>query len=602
MAAPPLTPRQIDELRRAQVELGADPAAAVTRLRALVAASGEQADVLHLLGGALEATGDQAGARTALLRAVALAPYDAPVHNSLGNVLSALGDIGPALSAYRRACALLPSFGDAWFNLGLTLSGAGRFDEAIAALDRAIAIDPRAAKAISAKGDALRGAGDLAAAIEAYRQALAIDPDRGITLLNIGLAHRDDDRAADALPFLQRAEQALPRPEIAAAHAAALGELGRVGEAVAVYDRIAAQWPATFDAHRMRAQTMIEHGWPGDAYAAYASVARRFPGEPSAWSNWAMILFSHRRFTDARATVAEARRNGHALLLLDLVDAASADELGDARAGVAFENISRRASDEAATRIAFARHLLRAGDPARAAEEAERATQLAPLDQGAWAYLGTAWRLLSDPRELWLHDYHRFIGADFVATAALDPNGLAAAAAEAIRPLHIARHHPADQTLLGGTQTSGALFDRRAPAIRALRDALQETVLRFVAQLPDDPDHPFLARKQTSVAFSGSWSVRLARGGLHINHVHPSGWISSAYYLALPTSVAAGGQAGWIGFGAPPAELGLNLPPRRTIRPEVGELVLFPSSMWHGTMPFDDTAERLTVAFDAVPE
>jgi hypothetical protein len=37
------------------------------------------------------------------------------------------------------------------------------------------------------------------------------------------------------------------------------------------------------------------------------------------------------------------------------------------------------------------------------------------------------------------------------------------------------------------------------------------------------------------------------------------------------------------------------------IRPEVGQLVLFPSYLWHGTVPFDDAAPRITVAFDAVP-
>jgi hypothetical protein len=29
--------------------------------------------------------------------------------------------------------------------------------------------------------------------------------------------------------------------------------------------------------------------------------------------------------------------------------------------------------------------------------------------------------------------------------------------------------------------------------------------------------------------------------------------------------------------------------------------VLFPSLMWHGTTPFHDDAERLTIAFDVVP-
>jgi hypothetical protein len=37
------------------------------------------------------------------------------------------------------------------------------------------------------------------------------------------------------------------------------------------------------------------------------------------------------------------------------------------------------------------------------------------------------------------------------------------------------------------------------------------------------------------------------------------------------------------------------------VTPTIGQLALFPSYLWHGTVPFTDEAERLTVAFDIVP-
>ena len=37
------------------------------------------------------------------------------------------------------------------------------------------------------------------------------------------------------------------------------------------------------------------------------------------------------------------------------------------------------------------------------------------------------------------------------------------------------------------------------------------------------------------------------------------------------------------------------------IKPEPGLLVLFPSYMWHGTVPFSGEETRLTMAFDIVP-
>jgi hypothetical protein len=56
-------------------------------------------------------------------------------------------------------------------------------------------------------------------------------------------------------------------------------------------------------------------------------------------------------------------------------------------------------------------------------------------------------------------------------------------------------------------------------------------------------------------------------------------------------------RAGWLTLGEPQKELGLDLPPFRYVEPRVGQLVLFPSWMWHGTIPFE-SGERLTVAFD----
>jgi hypothetical protein len=37
------------------------------------------------------------------------------------------------------------------------------------------------------------------------------------------------------------------------------------------------------------------------------------------------------------------------------------------------------------------------------------------------------------------------------------------------------------------------------------------------------------------------------------------------------------------------------------VAPQPGRLVLFPSMLWHGTVPFSARAERLTIAFDVVP-
>jgi hypothetical protein len=170
---------------------------------------------------------------------------------------------------------------------------------------------------------------------------------------------------------------------------------------------------------------------------------------------------------------------------------------------------------------------------------------------------------------------------------------------EVLRSIHMARGEYLDQSLRGGTQTDGPLFSRTEPEIRALRSAVVEAIEGYVARLPEpDVRHPLLQRRRDRrVRFAGSWSVRLRGEGFHVSHVHPQGWISSALYVALPPAVNSGAKEGWLQVGQPRAELGVALDPTAHIKPEPGRLVLFPSWMWHGTMPFPE-GERLTVAFD----
>jgi uncharacterized protein (TIGR02466 family) len=99
---------------------------------------------------------------------------------------------------------------------------------------------------------------------------------------------------------------------------------------------------------------------------------------------------------------------------------------------------------------------------------------------------------------------------------------------------------------------------------------------------------------------TGCWSVRLGKEGYHVNHVHSEGWISSAYYAELPAEVAdTEAKSGWIKFGEPRFEVP-GATAGKFVQPQVGMLVLFPSYMWHGTMPIHGDEPRMTVAYDAV--
>ena len=92
--------------------------------------------------------------------------------------------------------------------------------------------------------------------------------------------------------------------------------------------------------------------------------------------------------------------------------------------------------------------------------------------------------------------------------------------------------------------------------------------------------------------------MRLNGGGFHINHIHPEGHLSSAFYVRTPKALKGFEGALKLGEPGPPTS-----PPLREdylVKPEPGVLVLFPSYMWHGTVPFSSAEKRLSCAFDIV--
>lgn len=228
--------------------------------------------------------------------------------------------------------------------------------------------------------------------------------------------------------------------------------------------------------------------------------------------------------------------------------------------------------------------------------EAERIASAhigAPTANMFWPYLSLIWRLTDNPRAHWLDGkprYHDIADLDF------SPAELAELA-DVLRRLHILQTPYPEQSVRGGTQTDRPLFFNPDTAIQSARRKIMASIANYIGQLPEaDPAHPLLAPRRDEILFEGSWSVRLKDKGFHASHTHVMGWISSAFYVALPGQPGTK-PSGWLGLGTPPPELGLELEPYATIEPKPGRLVLFPSTMWHGTFPFD-TGERLTIAFD----
>ena len=577
----------------------------------------EQPDALHLLAELAQAQGRLAEAQALLERALRASPARAQTWFRLGDVQEDLGRLDDAQRSLRRAFELKSDHVEALYNHARLQAQLGRPAEAAASLERALQCTAGAptlrAQMLQLRALLEEAAGQLERALASLEQALQLAPERAALHHNRGVLLQ---RLARPVEALAAHDQALALGlQAADAHynrGNSLQSLGRSAEALAAYRAALAREPqhqlALYDIARLRWRL-------GDAAFTEEldGAAAATPGSPLAPAIKGRLLLRAGRYAEAaeayaRATALSDAAAGHfdglgqSLSRLGRFDAALA----------AHRRAVELAPQQAATRISLAGSLLQAGQAEQAAHAAEVAVRLDPLDQQAWAFLGLAWRATGDAREAWLNDYQQH-----VQVFDLDPpDGWADAAdyhcalAAALEVLHTDAQAPIDQTLRHGSQTLGDIFDQGHPLVAQLKGRIAAAVDRYIARLgalPRDEGHPLLRRVSPRWRFTDSWSSRLRSGGFHTNHVHSHGWISSCYYVALPPAITDGmagvhPQAGWIRFGVPDIEVpGCALGVRRAEQPRVGRLILFPSFMWHGTVPFSDEHPRLTVAFDVMP-
>ena len=158
---------------------------------------------------------------------------------------------------------------------------------------------------------------------------------------------------------------------------------------------------------------------------------------------------------------------------------------------------------------------------------------------------------------------------------------------------------PLARTTRQGYQTNGNLFRQKKPSIARLEKIIEAEIAAYRSRI-GDAGCLFTEAWPEKPAITG-WSVRLQRGGHQTPHIHSSGWLSGVIYVDLVESDDP--DEGAIVFG----QHGDNYPfinqdyPRLLHRPQRGEIVLFPSSLYHHTIPIRREGERLTVSFDLVP-
>lgn len=489
-------------------------------------------------------------------------PQDVALHNLHGSACSEQGRLADAAQSFRKAASLAPQSPELQFNLAVTCGRLGRLDDAVAAYRRAIALKPEFAVAHYNLGTALKDSQRLDEAEASLRRAVTLQPAYVAAHANLGAVLQAQGRLDEAVACYRAALAIAPYAMGHLSLAAALRSQGQLVEAQAELQRAMALEPGNADVHNNLGETFWDQGQVEVALASYRQ---------------ALAIDAHH---------AEANYNLGTLLY----DGGQLEQ-----AIPCFERSQLRDWQE---RRLYCLYKTGRFDEFRAA--------LAPLIAAPHTSPFLATLSAHHAANFGLADDYGFCRQplEFVHHARLDPLAASGSVllADLLRDVEQAEIAERKQGRLHhGIQSAGNLFKRPEDSFKQLAVLIEQAVaayrLRFLGA-----DCEYLRSFPSRTVFSSSWYVKMRQGGHLTSHIHETGWLSGVVYLALPRR-PTGADDGCIEFSTD----GDGYPrqhenfPKRVFAPQVGDVVLFPSSLFHRTIPFSADEERVCVAFDVAP-
>jgi len=513
-----------------------DPYLAFDLCREVLTADPTNTEALNLAGIAAFQTGLAEEALDLLRKAVFHSPHNAEIQTNLGNVLAHLGHRGDAVAAYEQAMEADPNYLESFFNFGLLMEADGQPAIAVPAFEKTLEQNPYHALAWQGLGNALKELERLEAAQSAFQAALRQDPNMATARTNLAAVLHELGNFEGAVKQCQQALKVAPDLVEARYNLGiSLQDLSRHEEAIEAYKQVLSNVPK----HAAAAMN-IAYGLQqmGQLEAAAEAFERTISIDPS--------------FAKAHVNLADLRlQQGDPVAALAVCDGFLDRYPGNTNL------------------LAFKAIALSDNGHANAAED--------------------------------LIDFDRFLQVQHIGPPAnyINLDTFNAALSEHIRSHATLTYAPQSHATRLGSHSGELLVEPKGP-FGDLEKLIWEAVDSYKANIGTDPTHPFLSARPDRMTLS-VWGVVMATAGHQIPHIHPAAWLSGVYYAKIPNIVAEEieKRAGWIAFGSLPNHFhNLSNIKTRTIQPEPGLMVLFPSYFYHHTIPFHTDETRISIAFD----
>ena len=516
---------------------------------------------MGILGTCLRASNDIEESLLYLDKALSLDPTFAEALINRGLIRLTQNAKIEALADLEEAHKLKPHIKQIWdLVIGLKMEFE-QFAEAILLLAVMTEIDPDNEQIFSNLGLCHQFLGELEEAVAAYKKAISLKPDYAMVYNNMGNILKEQGKLDQAIEAYKKTISLKHDSAVAYSNMGnALKDQAKLEESVQAHKKAILLEPDYFDAHNNIGNTYKEQGRLEEAVQAYKKAISLQPDNIAAHNNLGFALEEQGKLEDAikcfdlvgnSTAVAKALECTYFLEQYDdfnerLKVIANADP----------ENL------RVAAMSAFAAHQLQQKDP---------------------------YPFCENPIEL--------VKFSHLKKHVSDSNAFIASILNEIKEVNSV-WEPRNQATKAGFQTSNKLFSNPRENMKILKDIIRKELDLFRSEYKNSEST--LIQNWPDEVKIAAWYVRMLQGGHQDSHIHPNGWVSGVLYLKtveLPTRNEGAIEFSLQGYDYPIKDEDY---PQHLYQPKNGDLVLFPSSLFHKTIPVIQDVERCVIAFDLI--
>lgn len=481
----------------------------------------------------------------------------------LGAIFSQTGRLSESLAPMQKSVELAPLDAQAHNNLGVTLEQLGRLGDATVAYEQAIHLKGDFVEARYNLGNVLKKIGRLNEAENSYRQVIAIQADHTNAHFNLGATLKDLGKLPEAEESYRKALACKPDDADTQNNLGIiLQQLGRPDKALEFFLEAIALKPAFAEAHNNLGKTLQALGRLEEAQASFGQAIALRSGYSEALANRSILLFEQKEFESALRDADSCNTDLSKYMGLAALYALK-------RIDEVFERIDRESllDPNNIRTAAFAAFV--------SAIEARDTTNNFCSDPMSFLYFSKLSRHLENDSKF---------------------------SAELIAELRNYQTvwEPSGRSTIKGLQTvkNVNLLEQQSAHIVELRSIILAEVESYFSQFKDEAC-VFIKEWPMEKSLLG-WHVILKQQGHQSPHIHPTGWLSGVIYLQVVPCLDK--NEGAIEFSLNGMYHFDDRAPTVVHQPAQGDIILFPSSLYHRTIPFTADTDRITISFDLKPK